>query len=84
MKTYFFIAAAALITLITVLFLGLRIPGQKEQLITYVNYSNTGNFDYLVTLKPSYLFGPEPEQSPEVEPSQSNSKYPSGASTTTT
>jgi len=33
-----------------------------EKTVTAVQYSHEGKFDYLVYLKPSYLYGPEPEE----------------------
>ncbi len=44
-----------------------------EEQVTLVEYNHEGKFDYLVYLKPSYLYGPEPEE-PVLPPSEM--KYP--------
>ena len=44
-----------------------------EEVVTLVEYNHEGKFDYLVYLKPSYLYGPEPEE--PILP-QSEMKYP--------
>lgn len=49
------------------------LPDEIEQETTLVNYEHTGTFDYLIHLKPSYLFGPIPVEPPPELP---NPKYP--------
>jgi hypothetical protein len=57
------------------------IPGQRTVSTAQVKYEQTGQFDYIASLKPSYLFGPEPSPSPTPAPTPtptplSNLKYP--------
>lgn len=52
---------------------GSTLPTQVEQDVSLLSYEHNGRFDYLVYLKPSYLFGPEPQQPPEPPPS---TQYP--------
>jgi hypothetical protein len=52
---------------------GSTLPTEVEQEVPLLNYEHNGRFDYLVYLKPSYLFGPEPEAEPEPPP---NLLYP--------
>jgi len=55
------------------------LPTEVKQETTLLNYEHKGSFDYLVHLKPSYLFGPEPEKPPPpplLPPQPSNPKYP--------
>ena len=52
---------------------GSTIPAEVEEEVSLVSYEHNGRFDYLVYLKPSYLFGPEPEEEPEPPP---NPIYP--------
>jgi hypothetical protein len=44
--------------------------------VTLVDYEHQGKFDYTVYLKPSYLYGPEPEKPPQSPPEVM--KYPAG------
>ena len=44
------------------------LPLKIEEDTTLLNYEHEGKFDYLVYLKPSYLFGPEPEEPPPPPP----------------
>ena len=44
-----------------------------EEQVTLLDYQHEGKLDYLVYLKPSHLFGPEPQ---EPLPPPSNLKYP--------
>ena len=48
----------------------LQIPEQVKRQETLVNYQQQGKFDYAISLKPSYLFGPTPEKP------QPNPRYP--------
>jgi len=52
---------------------GSALPVQVEQEVSLLSYEHNGRFDYLVYLKPSHLFGPEPEEPPEPPP---NVQYP--------
>jgi hypothetical protein len=52
---------------------GSTLPTQVEKEVTLLSYEHNGRFDYLVYLKPSYLFGPEPQEPPEEPPSN---QYP--------
>jgi hypothetical protein len=52
------------------------LPTEVKQETALLNYEHKGSFDYLVRLKPSYLFGPEPEKPPPPPPQPSNPKYP--------
>ncbi len=54
------------------------IPKEVEQKTALVNYEHNGKFDYLVTLTPSYLFGPEPQQPPPPPepPPLTNPQFP--------
>jgi hypothetical protein len=44
--------------------------------VTLVDYQHQGKFDYAAYLKPSYLYGPEPEAPPPLPPEVM--KYPNG------
>jgi len=55
------------------------LPNEIEQEVSLLDYEHQGEFDYLVTLKPSYLFGPEPQEPPPPLPEPpplSSLKYP--------
>jgi hypothetical protein len=53
---------------------GSTLPTEVEQEVSLLSYEHNGRFDYLVYLKPSYLYGPEPkEEEPEPPP---NLQYP--------
>lgn len=52
---------------------GSTMPPQVEEEVPLLLYEHNGRFDYLVYLKPSYLFGPEPREEPEPPP---NPQYP--------
>jgi len=52
---------------------GSTLPPQVEEEVPLLLYEHNGRFDYLVYLKPSYLFGPEPREEPEPLP---NPQYP--------
>jgi hypothetical protein len=72
-KRAFTISAALFIIALIGLLAGSMLPTQFEQEVSRVSYDHNGRFDYLVYLKPSYLFGPEPQEAPEAPPS---SHYP--------
>ncbi len=42
--------------------------------VTVLDYQHSGRFDYLVSLKPSHLYGPEPQETPPPPPE--TLKYP--------
>jgi hypothetical protein len=67
------ISAVILIISLIGLLAGSALPVQVEQEVSLLSYEHNGRFDYLVYLKPSYLFGPEPEEPPEPPP---NVQYP--------
>jgi hypothetical protein len=52
---------------------GSTLPTEVEQEVSLLSYEHNGQFDYLVYLKPSYLYGPEPKEEPEPPP---NLQYP--------
>jgi hypothetical protein len=52
------------------LFLTFNLPNEVESETTVLSYEHQGGFDYIVHLKPSYLFGPPPQQLPP------NPRYP--------
>ncbi len=52
---------------------GSTLPTQLKQQVSLLSYEHDGRFDYLAYLKPSYLFGPEPQAPPETPPSN---QYP--------
>ena len=69
-----FIAAA-----IVGVYKAFTLPLKIEEDTTLVSYEHEARFDYLVYLKPSYLFGPEPQEPPPPPPPPpppSNLKYP--------
>jgi len=65
-------AVIFIIALISML-VGTSLPTQVEQEVSQLSYIHDGRFDYLVYLKPSYLFGPEPKEPAESPP---NIQYP--------
>ena len=67
------VSAVILIISLIGLLAGSALPVQVEQEVSQLSYMHSGRFDYLVYLKPSYLFGPEPEEPPEPPP---NVQYP--------
>jgi len=67
------VSAVILIISLIGLLAGTTLPVQVEQEVSQLSYMHSGQFDYLVYLKPSYLFGPEPEEPPEPPP---NVPYP--------
>jgi hypothetical protein len=70
-KKYFLIASIVLIVLSLACFLTLiLIPTRIRQETTLVSYEQTSNFSYLIYLKPSYIYGPDPQTPPP------NSQYP--------
>jgi hypothetical protein len=76
------ISLALFVTSLPWLFVARALPAGVEQETALLNYEHKGRFDYLAYLKPSYLFGPEPEkppsppQTPTPPPPLSNLKYP--------
>jgi hypothetical protein len=63
------ISAVILIIALIGMLAGTNLPAEVEQEVSLFNYTHSGQFDYLVYLKPSYLFGPEPTEPPEPPPS---------------
>jgi hypothetical protein len=73
MKRAAIISAVIFIISLIGMLAGSTLPTQVEEEISLLSYEHSGRFDYLVYLKPSYLFGPEPREEPEPPPS---AKYP--------
>jgi hypothetical protein len=73
MKRAAIISAVIFIISLIGMLAGSTLPTQVEEEISLLSYEHSGRFDYLVYLKPSYLFGPEPQEPPEPPPS---AKYP--------
>jgi len=73
MKRVATISAVIFIISLIGMLAGSTLPTEMEEEITLVSYEHNGRFDYLVYLKPSYLFGPEPREEPEPPP---NPQYP--------
>ena len=67
------VSAVILIISLMGLLAGSALPAQVEQEVSQLRYKHSGQFDYLVYLNPSYLFGPEPQEPPEPPP---NIQYP--------
>ena len=63
------ISAVIFIIALIGMMVGATLPLEVEQEESRLNYMHSGRFSYLVYLKPSYLFGPEPEEPPEPPPS---------------
>jgi len=67
------ISAVIFIIALIGMLVGTTLPTQVEQEVSLLSYQHNGRFDYLVYLKPSHLFGPEPTEPPEPPP---NTQYP--------
>jgi hypothetical protein len=67
------ISAVLFIIALIGLLMGSMLPTQVEHEASLLSYEHNGRFDYLVYLKPSYLFGPEPQEPPAEPPS---TQYP--------
>jgi hypothetical protein len=63
------ISAVLFVIALVGLLVGSTLPKQVQQEASLLSYQHDGRFDYLVYLKPSYLFGPEPQEPPEKPPS---------------
>ena len=62
MKRKYLIAGIAMLILSLAGFLALLfIPTQTKQATAMLNYGQTGAFSYFIYLKPSYLYGPDPQ-----------------------
>lgn len=64
MKRYFIILITSIVMIVLSvagLWIFKSIPVQVKQETAQVNYSQTGNYSYLIYLKPSYLYGPAPQ-----------------------
>jgi len=68
MKRAATISAVIFIISLVGMLVGSTLPTEVEQEVSLLSYEHTGRFDYLVYLKPSYLFGPEPQEEPEPPP----------------
>jgi hypothetical protein len=64
---YLFISIAMLLLAIAGLLVSVSIPGQVKQETSLVNYNQIGKFACSMYMKPSYLYGPEP-QTPAPNP----------------
>jgi hypothetical protein len=67
------ISAVIFVIALIGLLAGSALPTQFEQDVSLLSYQHDGRFDYLAYLKPSYLFGPAPQEPPEAPPSN---QYP--------
>jgi hypothetical protein len=67
------ISAVLFIISLVGLLVGSTLPREVDQEVSLLAYEHNGRFDYMVYLKPSYLFGPEPKEEPEPPP---NPLYP--------
>ncbi len=70
MKPLYIVSGVLLIVSLIGVFVARALPDEVEQETTVLDYEHEGRFDYLIRLKPSYLFGPPPEEPPP------NPKYP--------
>ena len=68
MKRTTLVSAVLFIIALVGMLVGSSIPTQVEQELTLLAYEHNGRFDYLVYLKPSFLFGPEPQEEPLPPP----------------
>lgn len=69
-------AVLLLVSLVVVIVTYSALPDEVERETALLNYEHQGSFDYLVHLKPSHLFGPEPEKPTPSPPQPSSPKYP--------
>ena len=67
-RLFFILSLIALVAAIVGVYKAFTLPLKIEEDTTLVNYKHEARFDYLVYLKPSYLFGPEPEEPPPPPP----------------
>ncbi len=66
-----YITSVALLIVSLIGFFATRpLPDEVEQETDILSYEHAGSFDYLIHLKPSYLFGPPPQETP------ANPEYP--------
>ena len=72
-RPFLVVSSVLLIVCLLGVFAGFSTPLQVTAKVPLVKYQQTGKFDYVALLKPSYLFGPEPEKPP---PPLTNPKYP--------
>ncbi len=70
------ISLVLLIVSLSGLFKAYNLPKEKavNEEVTLLDYQHQGKFDYLVYLKPSHLYGPEPQEPPPPPPELM--KYP--------
>lgn len=76
-RLFIIVSAVLLLVSLAGVFAARALPTEVEQETTLLSYEHEGRFDYLVYLKPSYLFGPEPQEPPPPPPPPPpNPKYP--------
>jgi len=61
-KLFVIISLVVFVASLPWLFVAYRLPAKVESETALLNYEHEGRFDYLVHLKPSYLFGPPPQE----------------------
>ena len=66
------VTAVILVASISGVVIAFNLPTEIEETVAQVSYQQEGKFDYIAYLKPSYLFGSEPQKPPP-----SNLKCPS-------
>ena len=74
----FFGTAIVLLALIAGSAAAFSTPREVAEEYTQLSYQHEGTFDYIAYIKPSYLFGPEPQEPPplpEPTPPLPNPKY---------
>ena len=76
-RLFLILGSIAIAAAIVGLYKAYTLPLKIEEDATLVNYEHEGKFDYLVYLKPSYLFGPEPQEPPPPPPPPPPSPPPS-------
>jgi hypothetical protein len=72
-RSLFIISLILTAVSVILLLVAFSVPSQSEKKVTKVKYTHTGQFDYTVSLKPSYLFGPEPQKNTVIP--VANPKY---------
>jgi len=76
-RLFIIVSAVLLLVSLAGVFAVRALPTEVEQQTTLLSYEHEGRFDYLVYLKPSYLFGPPPQEPPPPPPPlPPNPKYP--------
>ncbi|MBA7499992.1 hypothetical protein ES704_02744 [subsurface metagenome] len=67
-RLFLILGSILLVAAIVGVYSAFTLPLKIEEATTLVSYEHEARFDYLVYLKPSYLFGPEPEEPPPPPP----------------